>query len=42
MHSLTAWFFAAFVIMHVYPTTTGHTPKVQLGIPDAPVGGGYG
>lgn len=25
-HSLVAWTFAAFIIMHVYLTTTGHTP----------------
>jgi thiosulfate reductase cytochrome b subunit len=25
-HSLIAWFFAAFLIMHMYLTTTGHTP----------------
>ncbi len=26
IHSLLAWFFAAFLIMHIYLTTTGHTP----------------
>jgi len=25
VHSLIAWFFAAFLIMHLYLTTTGHT-----------------
>jgi thiosulfate reductase cytochrome b subunit len=25
-HSLIAWLFATFVVMHVYLTTTGHTP----------------
>lgn len=25
MHSLCAWFFLAFVLLHVYLTTTGHT-----------------
>ncbi len=25
-HTLIAWFFASFVILHVYLTTTGHTP----------------
>ena len=30
VHSLTAWFFAAFVIMHVYLTTTGHTPMASI------------
>lgn len=30
VHSLGAWFFAAFVIMHVYLTTTGHTPMAGI------------
>jgi thiosulfate reductase cytochrome b subunit len=25
-HTLIAWLFASFVIMHVYLTTTGHKP----------------
>jgi thiosulfate reductase cytochrome b subunit len=29
-HTLVAWTFAAFVIMHVYLTTTGHTPTAAL------------
>ena len=26
LHTLLAWSFAAFIVMHVYLTTTGHTP----------------
>lgn len=29
-HSLVAWFFAAFIVMHVYLTTTGHTPLASI------------
>lgn len=29
-HSLVAWTFAAFIIMHVYLTTTGHTPLSNI------------
>ena len=29
-HSLGAWFFASFLIMHIYLTTTGHTPTANL------------
>lgn len=35
-HSLIAWLFAAFVVMHVYLTTTGHTPLAGI---EAMVGG---
>ncbi|MEN8234622.1 MAG: cytochrome b/b6 domain-containing protein [Actinomycetota bacterium] len=30
VHTLIAWFFAAFVIMHVYLTTTGPTPLASI------------
>lgn len=30
IHSLCAWLFAAFVVMHVYLTTTGPTPLAHL------------
>ena len=30
LHALAAWFFLAFSIMHVYLTTTGHTPTANL------------
>lgn len=30
IHALAAWFFAAFVIMHVYLTTTAHTPLAGI------------
>jgi thiosulfate reductase cytochrome b subunit len=30
VHALCAWLFAAFVIMHVYLTTTGHTPLAGI------------
>ncbi len=29
-HSLIAWFFAAFLLLHIYLTTTGHTPTSAL------------
>jgi thiosulfate reductase cytochrome b subunit len=29
-HSLVAWTFAAFIILHVYLTTTGHTPLANI------------
>jgi Ni/Fe-hydrogenase b-type cytochrome subunit len=30
IHSLSAWFFASFIVMHVYLTTTGHTPLASI------------
>ena len=30
LHTLTAWAFAAFVIMHIYLTTTGPTPTAYI------------
>jgi len=30
IHSLVAWFFAAFLIMHIYLTTTGYTPLAAI------------
>lgn len=30
VHTLAAWLFGAFVIMHVYLTTTGHTPLSSI------------
>jgi thiosulfate reductase cytochrome b subunit len=30
VHVLCAWIFAAFVVMHVYLTTTGRTPLAHL------------
>ncbi len=30
LHTLTAWLFAAFIVMHVYLTTTGHTPLAGI------------
>jgi Ni,Fe-hydrogenase I cytochrome b subunit len=30
IHSLGSWLFVAFVIMHVYLTTTGHTPSTHI------------
>jgi thiosulfate reductase cytochrome b subunit len=30
VHSLGAWLFAAFVVMHVYLTTTGRTPLANI------------
>ncbi|HNB54575.1 MAG TPA: cytochrome b/b6 domain-containing protein, partial [Anaerolineales bacterium] len=29
-HSLIAWLFASFIVMHVYLTTTGHTPTAAI------------
>jgi hypothetical protein len=29
-HSLIAWLFAAFIIAHVYLTTTGHEPLANI------------
>jgi thiosulfate reductase cytochrome b subunit len=29
-HTLIAWLFASFVVMHVYLTTTGHTPLAGI------------
>jgi thiosulfate reductase cytochrome b subunit len=29
-HTLVAWTFATFVVMHVYLTTTGHTPTAAI------------
>jgi thiosulfate reductase cytochrome b subunit len=29
-HTLIAWLFATFVVMHVYLTTTGHTPLANI------------
>lgn len=30
IHSLVAWLFATFIVMHVYMTTTGHTPLANI------------
>jgi len=30
IHTLLAWAFAAFIVMHVYLTTTGHTPTAGI------------
>jgi thiosulfate reductase cytochrome b subunit len=30
VHTLGAWLFGTFIIMHVYLTTTGHTPLANL------------
>ena len=30
LHVGVAWLFVAFVIMHVYLTTTGHTPLAHI------------
>ncbi len=30
VHSLIAWLIAAFVVLHVYLTTTGHTPLANI------------
>ncbi len=35
-HTLVAWLFGSFIIMHVYLTTTGHTP--MAGIPSMIMG----
>jgi Ni/Fe-hydrogenase b-type cytochrome subunit len=29
-HTLVAWSFASFIVMHVYLTTTGHTPTAAI------------
>jgi thiosulfate reductase cytochrome b subunit len=29
-HTLIAWLFASFIVMHVYLTTTGHTPAAAI------------
>ncbi len=29
-HALVAWLFASFIVMHVYLTTTGHTPVANI------------
>jgi thiosulfate reductase cytochrome b subunit len=30
VHALVAWLFAAFLIMHIYLITTGHTPTANI------------
>jgi Ni/Fe-hydrogenase b-type cytochrome subunit len=30
IHTLLAWLFAAFLFMHIYLTTTGHTPMANI------------
>ena len=30
VHTLAAWAFAAFIVMHIYLTTTGHTPTAGI------------
>ncbi len=30
IHTLVAWAFATFIVMHVYLTTTGHTPSAGI------------
>jgi thiosulfate reductase cytochrome b subunit len=30
LHTLTAWLFCAFLLMHVYLTTTGHSPLTYM------------
>lgn len=30
LHTLVAWLFAAFIILHVYLTTTGHSPLANI------------
>ncbi len=30
LHTLLAWAFSAFIVMHVYLTTTGHTPTAGI------------
>jgi thiosulfate reductase cytochrome b subunit len=30
IHTLAAWLFGAFILLHVYLTTTGHTPTSNL------------
>jgi len=29
-HTLISWLFASFIVMHVYLTTTGHTPLASI------------
>ena len=29
-HTIVAWLFAAFIVMHVYLTTTGHKPLTDI------------
>lgn len=29
-HTLAAWLFASFLLMHIYLTTTGHTPTANI------------
>jgi thiosulfate reductase cytochrome b subunit len=30
LHTIVAWLFAAFIVMHVYLTTTGHKPLTDI------------
>jgi thiosulfate reductase cytochrome b subunit len=30
VHTLVAWAFATFIVMHVYLTTTGHSPTAGI------------
>ena len=30
VHTLVAWAFAAFIVMHIYLTTTGHSPTAGI------------
>ncbi len=30
IHTLCAWFFVSFLVMHIYLTTTGHTPMANI------------
>lgn len=30
LHTLVAWLFASFILLHVYLTTTGHTPLASI------------
>ena len=30
VHGLIGWLFAGFLIMHIYLTTTGHTPLASI------------
>ena len=29
-HTLVAWLFASFVVLHIYLTSTGHTPLANI------------
>jgi len=29
-HTMIAWLFASFIVLHVYLTTTGHTPVSSI------------